>query len=72
MDRALHLAVDDQDVTSVQFLVKAGADVNKPGSDGYTAMDEIFLLGTRSNGQKQHKIVEILIDAGADVNRRIQ
>ena len=70
IDTALHLAVEGQDVSSVEFLIKAGANVNKPDSDGVTAIHRTLGWGVGRKELNQQLIAKMLINGGADVNKR--
>ena len=60
----LMFAVQQDHVQCVNELIKKGADVNAEGSRGFTPLIMAVRLENRS------KYTELLIDAGADVNKK--
>ena len=70
LDTALQLAVENQDVESVEYLVDAGANVNKPDRDKVTAIHRTLERRIGRKEETQQRIAEALIQGGADVNRR--
>jgi ankyrin repeat protein len=53
-------------VETVQTLIKAGVDVDHINKLGWTALLEAIILG--NGGMPHQKIVQLLVDAKADVN----
>lgn len=57
---------DYADVETIRYLIKLGCDVNVKNDEGFTPLT---LIAKKCESKKvMKKIVEILIDAGADVN----
>ena len=59
-DRRLVTAVTKQDTQTARALLAEGVDVNAPAVDGSTALHWAVHRGA-------HELVDLLIDAGADV-----
>ena len=70
IDIALHLAVEYYDVAGVEFLVKAGANVNRPDRDHATVLLKSLNWRVARNEETQQEIAQILIRGGADVNKQ--
>ena len=58
---ALHYAVDIKHKEMITYLVKKGADINKPKSDEYTPLMTALFEGDRD-------IFNLLLDLGANIN----
>ncbi|MBP0027711.1 ankyrin repeat domain-containing protein [Roseofilum sp. Guam] len=68
-DTLLHKAIEDRDLPFVDFLIKAGADVNVRNQYGWTPlMSTAFFVDTSSHGiYTQLEIVKFLLEHGADI-----
>jgi ankyrin repeat protein len=66
LDTPLHIACDHSRSSLVKFLVGEGADVHRPNKAGDTALLAAFSSSTSSG--VDIRIVETLVQAGADVN----
>lgn len=53
-------------VETVRLLIQHGADVDQPNGNGYTPL--VCILGNRYMAPDTVKIVQLLVEAGADVN----
>lgn len=60
----ISLLTPDINPDIIAQLINAGADVNKPGSQGETALDTAFLLGNTD-------LAKLLINAGAKINTEL-
>ena len=59
---ALIMACEEGDIDFVKTLLESGIDVNGIGSEGYTPL----MIATNN---EEHKIIEYLLNQGADVNK---
>ena len=57
-------AVENNNIKKVRELLKAGADINFQGKNGYSALCISIVEAT----PKSKKISKLLIDSGADIN----
>lgn len=65
-DTPLSLAAEWHDLSTVELLLRHGADPNYPGEDGVTALMAAVLFD--SNPEPNHDVIRALLDAGANVN----
>ena len=66
----LHLAVRRKDPWAVSMLLAKGAQVNKPNGSGSTPLMLAANSWTVKTSPAQYKVLEFLLDAGANVNER--
>ena len=65
----LHLGAYHQELEWVENCIKAGFDVNKQSNNGYTPLTWVIdMYCTTGDPEESKKIVDILIENGANVN----
>jgi len=70
-DNLLHIAAYRGDLRSVELLIKAGLDVNKPGDMGYTALHYAYQKNKPDVFLKERKdVIEFLLAHGASPDIR--
>jgi ankyrin repeat protein len=69
LDTPLHIACAQSRLDLVQFLVAEGADVHRTNNEGNTAL--LVACSSCAARKPDIEIVEVLVQAGADVNNKL-
>jgi len=69
-ETALHMAARKLNPDVCRMLLENGADPNAQDTYGDTPMHEALLTGAREHPVEAREIVDVLLAAGADINRR--